>query len=102
MRIYLSGAITGTKDHEKRFQQAEEEVRKQFPEAEIINMASVTRPLNRTAKSLEHKDYMAMSFLLLGKCDAIYMIPGWEQSRGANQEYGYAVAKGMKILGAKE
>lgn len=34
----------------------------------------------------------------LADCDAIYLLDGWQQSRGANREYGYALAKDMMIL----
>ena len=41
---------------------------------------------------------MKMSLTMLGMCDAIYMMDGWENSCGANREYGYALASGMKIM----
>ena len=41
---------------------------------------------------------MKMSFELLSMCDTIYMLKGWEESKGANREYGFAVARGIKIL----
>lgn len=45
-----------------------------------------------------HEEYMKMSFCMLSMCEAIYMMKGWEASKGANQEYGYAVAKDMLII----
>lgn len=36
--------------------------------------------------------------LLLDMCDTIYMLDGWQQSRGANREFGYAFAKDMLII----
>ena len=56
MRIYISGAITGT------------------------------------------DDYMKISFCLLEMAEAIYMLKGWENSKGANREYGYALGREMKIF----
>lgn len=41
---------------------------------------------------------MRMYFELLDICDAIYMLDGWENSKGANREYGFAVAKGMRLM----
>ena len=46
----------------------------------------------------DYEDYMKADLLLLGMCDAIYMLKGWEKSCGANREYGYALAKGMEIM----
>ena len=31
-------------------------------------------------------------------CDGIYLLEGWEDSKGANVEYDYAVEKGKKIF----
>lgn len=45
---------------------------------------------------------MRMSFELLDICDAIYMLDGWESSKGANQEYGFAKGKGIEIYGCIE
>lgn len=46
-----------------------------------------------------YEEYMKIAFTLLEMCDAIYMLDGWQQSKGANREYGYALGKGMKIWG---
>lgn len=74
MRIYLSGRISGNADAGVQFSQAYEEVKKQYPGADIFN------PMG-----------------MLQLCDTIAMIPGWEESRGANREYGYAVGTGMQV-----
>ena len=49
-------------------------------------------------KDATYNEYMKMSFELLSMCDTIYMMKGWEESKGANREYGFAVARGIKIL----
>ena len=43
---------------------------------------------------------MKVSLVLLDMCDAIYLLEGWQDSRGANREYGYALAKDYIILRA--
>ena len=48
--------------------------------------------------TLEHREYMHVAFALLDLADYIFMIPGWETSCGASQEYGYAKAKGITEL----
>lgn len=45
-----------------------------------------------------HNEYMELCMLLLSKCDYIYLMKGWEESAGANMEYGYAVAADKIIL----
>jgi hypothetical protein len=41
---------------------------------------------------------MDICLRLLDRCDTIYMLDGWQQSKGANREYGYALAKDMMII----
>ena len=34
---------------------------------------------------------------IIERCDAMFMLPGWEKSEGANKEYALAVNLGMPI-----
>jgi hypothetical protein len=92
-RIYISGAITGTSDFRERFLKAE----KKLIECgwETVNPARLNDIMPKDAT---YNEYMKMSFELLSMCDTIYMLKGWEESKGANREYGFAVARGIKIL----
>lgn len=45
-----------------------------------------------------YEEYMKVSLMLLDFADTIYMLNGWEESKGANREYGYALGKGYQIL----
>ncbi len=95
-RVYISGAITGVKDYSIRFCEAENYLKeKGYGVVNPIYMDSVM-------SSADYEDYMRVDLFLLGMCDAIYMLEGWENSRGANREYGYALAKGMDIMFERE
>ncbi len=43
--------------------------------------------------------YMRMAIAQLVTCDAIYMLPGWEASKGAQVEYDLGNVLGLQIDG---
>ena len=49
-------------------------------------------------EGFSYKEYIDMGLNELMRCDAIYLLKGWEESDGANLEYQYAVTTGMMIL----
>ena len=93
MKIYISGAITGTDDYMDRFADAEEKLKKEGHS--VINPAAVNSmmPADTT-----YEEYMEMSLTMLDMCGAIYMLKGGEKSCGANREYGYALAADKLIV----
>ena len=97
MKVYISGPVTGTgtEDYVERFQKAEDELYGQgfIP----VNPAAVNAML---PEETAYEEYMKVSLVLLDMCDAIYLLEGWQDSRGANREYGYALAKDYIILRA--
>ena len=88
MRIYISGPITNVLDYKEKFARAEQNLKTKYPDAEIIN------PTVLDKLPLTYDEYMELDLRLLGMCEGIYMMEGWEDSKGANREYGYALAKG--------
>ena len=96
-RIYISGPITGTVDAEERFGEAEEILRKKYLINAIVNPLRVGQEADTDA-SMTHDEYMHISFAMMDLCNAVYMLDGWRNSKGACMEYGYARAKGAKIL----
>lgn len=48
--------------------------------------------------SFTYEDYMDIDMVLLKKCDAILMLPGWENSKGATKELTYAKKNDMKVF----
>ena len=87
MRIYISGAITGTDDYTERFERAERKLRERG-ETEIINPAKVCASLPGT---LTHEEYMKICLAMLSLCDEVYLIPPWTDSRGVRQEFEFAI-----------
>ena len=93
MKIYISGAITGTDDYMERFAKAEKKLTEQG--YSVINPAKVNAQL---PEDTTYEEYMKMCFCMLDMCDSIYLLKGFDYSCGANREYGYALAKDMIIM----
>ena len=91
MKIYISGKITGTSDYMDRFAKAEKALLTKG--WEVVNPAKEDLPQN-----LPWEEYMKHDVRLLAGCDAIYMLDGWRQSRGACLERELALNLKLKVL----
>lgn len=94
-KVYISGPITGTKDYLEKFKDIETALVLVHQGVEVINPAKVNANL---PESTTWEEYMRMSLCMLSMCDGIYMMEGWQQSRGANLEYAYAKGMGITVL----
>lgn len=91
MKIYISGRISGLPYEEvkENFKRAEEYLRAQGYET--------VSPLDLSPDpSLSWEEHMKKDIAGMMQCDAIYMIDGWEKSRGAMLEHYIALQLGMK------
>lgn len=89
-KVYISGPITGIKDYNKpAFDEASEELEKHgfVPVNPLV--------LSVVSKKKTHGDYMRDDIKAMTDCDAVYLLPGWELSRGARDEV--YMAKAMDI-----
>ena len=93
MKVYISGAITGVDNYIDNFAKVEEELKQRG--LEVVNPARVLAEMPETT---QYETYMAMALVMLDGCDAIYMLKGWKESKGANRELGYALGKGKIIM----
>lgn len=94
-KVYISGPITGTKDYLEKFEDIETALVLVHQGVEVINPAKVNANF---PESTTWEEYMRMSLCMLSMCDGIYMMEGWQQSRGANLEYAYAKGMGIMVL----
>lgn len=89
MKIYLSGPIRGVADYKDRFRKAAAAVE----DLGHLAMDPAASPFD--GGSL--REVMRWDLILLTACDAILMLPGWEQSGGANVERYLAEYLGMRV-----
>lgn len=95
-KVYISGPITGTNDFIERFAAAEQ-ILKSIGYT-VINPASVERLEKMPQKSTTWEQYMGEDLKMLATADAIYLLKGWENSRGAVIERDVAVGMGKQVL----
>lgn len=91
MKIYIAGKITNDPNFQRKFADAERKLTEQ--NVEVINPAKISSALPQ----LTHREYMSISFILIDTADAVAFLPDWEESCGASQEMGYAIARGKEI-----
>lgn len=93
MKVYISGPITGTTDYQKRFQMAENKLLDAGNE--VINPAKVCASL---PQSTTWEQCMNVCMALLDITDIVYLLPNWEDSAGAREEYEEAVRRGLAVV----
>lgn len=93
MKVYISGPISGHpyEDAEKNFNDAE--LRLQENGFEVVN------PLNN-GLSANHTwcEHMKADIKLLMECDTIYLLKGYQDSKGAMIEYDLARILGYDVI----
>jgi len=95
-RIYVAGPMTGIEDFN-------------FPAfnaaAETLRAAGyiVENPADHgLVEGADWADYLAYDLTRLGLCDTIYLLPGWEKSKGAQLEFLIAERLGMAVINASK
>ena len=95
-RIYIAGPMTGLPDHNfPAFHAAAARLRKAG--WDVVNPAENFG--GRT--DLPRESYLRADVALLVGCDAVAMLPGWEDSRGAKLEYLLARELGLLVFDAE-
>lgn len=92
MIIYLSGPITGVENYEEMFAVAEQGLR--GAGHVVINPCNAFRG----QPGITYEQYMRFHVASMLTADGIYMMPGWEKSRGARFELSLAQMIGLEVF----
>ena len=92
-RVYISGAIAhhDLAERKRAFREA----------AEMLEGKGFTpvNPFDNGVPDDAHwRKHMRADIALLTACDYIYMLPGWEMSKGAKLEHDVATSCGIRVL----
>lgn len=118
MRIYISGSMTGKPDHNiPAFNEAEKRLTAQghfvINPAELSALFGTPEEIAESFKCLygttdkmfwvqQHvalaESIMSADLAAVRSCDAIYLLRGWESSRGAKKELVEAIAHGLTVM----
>lgn len=90
--VYISGKITGNDNYKEDFLRAEKFLSKMG--YIVLNPAR----LDEIAEGLNYQQCMKLCYSLLDVSDLIFMVSGWQKSKGANAELSYAKSLGKKVM----
>ena len=94
MKVFISGPMSGKpNDNVEAFHNAEVELKKRGYSVWNPAWQQFSDDTDFTREDIHDIDLRALE-----KCDAIYMLDGWEGSNGARVEYSHARALGKKIM----
>ena len=82
MNVYISGPVTGNKDYKEQFGSMSYLLKREGHGA--VNPVQIMEPVRGV---LDYKTILQADLELLEGCDAILLLPGWQDSHGACKEY---------------
>ena len=95
MKIYMSSMVIRDPNYIENINKTYLRLVNEYPDAQIFSPVDI---MSTFPDGLSYEEIMDFCMYILSKCDVIYMLKGWEDSKGANREYGYALGRDMIII----
>lgn len=95
---YLSGPIAGQKNYRQQFARAAGALKELG--YVVINPAELGAAL--PLDQMSYEDIMKIDMELLAAADYLVQLPGWEDSKGANRELGFALGTDKIIVSLEQ
>ena len=95
---YLSGPITGNRDYRRQFAEAAAALKELG--YNVINPAAIDDAL--PVECMSYEAIMRIDLELLATADYLVQLPGWEDSKGANRELGFALGADKIIVSLEQ
>jgi hypothetical protein len=92
-KVYIAGPMSGYEGFNfPAFNRVEELLRGTYGYKHVVNPAKLHRPTD-----LPWVEFLKRDLLELITCDAVFLLEGWEKSRGATLEAFVAYALGLRL-----
>ena len=90
MIVYISGQMTRKDNYKEDFSNAEQWL--------IKNGYTPINPTRLEVFNLTYEQYMILDYELIKMCDGIFMLSGWQNSKGACAELTFAKSLSKKVI----
>lgn len=90
MIVYISGQVTNKENYKEDFAIAENWL--------IKNGYIPINPTRLEVFNLTYEQYLILDYELIKMCDGIFMLDGWQNSKGACAELLFAKSLSKKVL----